>query len=343
MASTDLDQQPLLASTLPLITRITYFLWLWGLKTGTVFGFYIIRLLWPAPAELHPTILKTYPCRPKLRNRIFVPRSHKAGEVLPLYLDIHGGGFALLDAEFDDPFCAALANKFNVLIVSIEYGLAPLNSFPGPTNDVVAIAQAVIEDVSLPIDKSRVVLGGFSAGGNLSLSAAQMLALKDKIKGVVVWYPCTDLTATLAERQASRPYRNAKDVDDMKDWAPVWNWAYTQPGQDMRDPLLSVRFAKAKDLPKWIYVIGAEYDMLANEAREMIFDIAGLDKLEREDGKYDFEKGTYKWTLTRDVRHGFTHDIMDNRGKEAEDMRLKRTEEMMNRVGEWLFKGPFAR
>jgi hypothetical protein len=52
----------------------------------------------------------------------------------------------------------------------------------------------------------------------------------------------------------------------------------------MRDPLLSVRFAKAKDLPKCIYVVGAEYDMLAHEARHMIFDIVGLDKTEREDG-----------------------------------------------------------
>jgi acetyl esterase/lipase len=75
---------------------------------------------------------------------------------------------------------------FNLLVVSIEYDLAPLNRFPGPTNDVVAITQAVIQDESLPVDKSRVVLGGFSAGSNLSLSAAQMPGLKSKIKGVVV-------------------------------------------------------------------------------------------------------------------------------------------------------------
>ena len=105
---------------------------------------------------------------------------------------------------------------------------------------------------------------------------------------------------------------------------------------------MSVRFATKGDLPKWVYIVGAEYDMLANEAQQTIYDIAGLNKVEREDGKYEFEKDTYKWTLVRDVRHGLTHNLMDNRGKE-EAMRLRKTEEMMKKVGEWLFKGPFGK
>ena len=283
-----------------------------------------------------------YACRPRLQNRIFIPKSHKTGELLPLILDAHGGGFTLLDAEFDDEFCSTFANKFNVVIVSIDYSTAPSSKFPGPTNDIVEIAQAVIEDGTLPIDKSRVVLNGFSAGGNLCLSAAQKPELKNKIKGVVSWYPVADFTLTPAEKQSSRTYRNAKDTDDLKNWGPVWDWGYISPGQDIRDPLLSVRFARREYLPSWIYIIGAEYDMLANEARQTIFDIANLDKLEREDIERSFEKDTYKWTLVKDVRHGFTHDLMDHRGPEAEAMRKKKTHEMVEEVGGWLFRGPFA-
>jgi hypothetical protein len=62
-------------------------------------------------------------------------------------------------------------------------------------------------------------------------------------------------------------------------------------------------------------MVGAEFDMLSNEARQTISDIAGLDKREREDGMYEFEQDTYKWTLARDVRHGFTHD--DGRQREG--------------------------
>jgi hypothetical protein len=79
-------------------------------------------------------------------------------------------------------------------------------------------------------------------------------------------------------------------------------------------------------------MIGAEYDMLCNEARQTIFDIADLVKLERDNGDYDFEKDTYKWTLVRDVRHGFTHDLMDNKGQEAKAMGKKRTLDIIEQI-----------
>lgn len=208
--------------------------------------------------------------------------------------------------------------------------------------DVVAIAQAIIEDTTLPVDKSRVVLGGFSAGGNICLSAAQMPELRRKLKGLVSCYPITDFTLAPAQKHSSRPYRNPKDVDDLKDWGPIWEWAYIRPGQDLYDPRLSVRYAKSEDLPSWIYMVGAEYDMLANEARETIYSLASLDKHEKEAASYEFEKSGYKWTLARDVRHGFTHNLMDRPPAEAVAMNEKRKEELLQALGLWLFKGPFA-
>ncbi|KAN0090309.1 alpha/beta-hydrolase [Hyaloscypha variabilis] len=355
VVSMDLDeshnvtQQPLPTAVEPLIymqappaSRISYFVKLWSLKIAQRAGFAIIRALNPAPKGIRPSFLKTYPCRPHLRNRIFIPQSRKPWEQLPVYLSLHAGGHALCDAQFDDEFCATLANKLNILVISIEYSRAPRSRFPGPTNDVIAIAQAIIEDDDLPIDKNRVVLGGFSAGGNLALSAAQFPEVKDKICAIVCWYPVTDFSLSSLEKQRSRPYRNKKDMDDLKDWASLWQWAYILPGQNIRDPLLSVRYAKAENLPSWIYMIGAQYDMLANEARETIFDIASLDARERVDGLDEFEKSTYKWKLVRDVRHAFTHDIMNGRSKATEAIDKMRTEQMMLSVGEWLLRGPFG-
>jgi acetyl esterase/lipase len=333
---------PLIYMKAPMKSRISYFLKLWSLKILEQVGFAVVRTFKPSQKGIRPCFLKAYPCRPHLRNRVFIPQSRKPWEQLPLYLDAHAGGHALCDAEFDDEFCATLANKFNIIVVSIEYSKAPRSKFPEPTNDVVAIAQAIIEDEDLPIDETRVVLGGFSAGGNLALSAAQISGLKDKICGIVCWYPVTDFSLTALEKQSSRRYRNKNDIDDLKDWAPLWNWAYIRPGQNIRDPLLSVRYAKAEDLPNWIYMIGAEFDMLANEARETIFDIAGLDELERERGIDGFVKGTYNWKLVKGVRHGFTHDLMNGRSTETEAIDKMRTEQMLNSVGEWLFNGPFG-
>ncbi|KAJ8066460.1 hypothetical protein OCU04_005520 [Sclerotinia nivalis] len=328
---------------LPILTRAWYFIQLWGLKIAIVLTFKILRFLRPVPPEARPMKLLAYPCRPNLPTRIFIPTSKQAdNEPLPLYLDLHGGGHALIFAEFDDEICATIANRLNVIVVSIEYSLTPSNRFPVLTNDIVAIAQATINNPDLNIDKSRVVLGGFSAGGNLALSAAQIPDLRGKLNGVIAWYPVMDFTLTPDEKKASRPYRNAKDLDDLPDFGPVLEWGHIPPGHNLRDPLLSTRFVCRDDLPKWIYIIGAEYDMLAKEARDTAFDLADSNEQERKEGIYGFEKDSYKWTLVRDVRHGFTHDLMDNKGPDAEAMRKLRTDEILEQVGDWLFKGPFS-
>ena len=326
--------EPLIYTQAPITSRLSYFWKLWSLKIVQRVGFAVLRTFKPTPKRIRPSFLKAYPCRPHLQNRIFIPQSRRPWEQLPVYLDLHAGGHALCDAQFDDEFCATLANKLNILVISIEYSRAPRSRFPGPTNDVVAITRAIVEDDDLPIDKTRVVLSGFSAGGNLALSAAQFPELKSKICAIVCWYPVTDFSLSSLAKQNSRPSQSKKDTDDLKDWAPLWQWAYIQPGQDVRDPLLSVRYAQAESLPQWIYMIGAQYDMLANEARETIFDIASLDEQERLNGLDGFEKGTYKWKLVKNVKHAFTHNIMDGRSKEVEAIDRMRTEQMILSVGE---------
>lgn len=293
-----------------------------------------------APASTHPTCTKSYPVRPSLINRIFIPRGHVAGTLLPLYIDIHGGGFCILTPQFDDEFCSTFANMHNVLVVSINYRKGPLTKFPLPTHDCAAIAAAVIDDETLPIDKNRIVMGGFSAGGNLSLSALQLPILKGKIKGVVPWYPVTDWTIPTAVKLSRRPYEFEGDLDGLRDSAKLFNYGYVAQGQDLRDPLLSVCFAKKEDLPKWIYMIAAEYDMLGIEAQDMMLKFADIE-YPTEEQKMEFEKGTYKWTLARGVKHGFTHNTRE--GEQYNEFRQVVSNELYKRVGEWLFRGPFAK
>ena len=89
-------------------------------------------------------------------------------------------------------------------------------------------------------------------------------------------------------------------------------------------------------------MVGAENDVLAKYARRAILDVAGVDKSGREEGKIGFEIKTYKWTLVKDVRHGFGHGPMDHQGLEAEAMRKKRANDTVERVGGCLFDGCFA-
>ncbi|KAE9374126.1 alpha/beta-hydrolase [Stipitochalara longipes BDJ] len=313
----------------------------WVLKALVKVVFGVHRRLKPAPPSQYPTLLKTYSVQPRLTNRVFIPRSHENSNPLPLYIDIHLGGFVMGEPWWDDAFCAHFCNTYNILVVSLNYSKAPFARFPVPVNDIISLVQAVLSDDSLPIDKTRVVIGGFSAGGNLALAAVQALEIRGKIHGVVCWCAITDWVTPIHTKLQNRPYRDAKQVDELKHGAPSFSWAYISPGQDLRDPRLSPIFAERQMLPKWLFFIGAEYDMLCHEEQEMIMDLAGLKGTSREDGKYGFEMGTYRWQMMRGVVHGFTHFIPSESADDRK-LRLRRRGEAFAEVGVWLFKGPFA-
>lgn len=98
----------------------------------------------------------------------------------------------------------------------------------------------------------------------------------------------------------------------------MFDWAYIPRGQSLKGPQLSVRYAGPNTfIPKWICVIGAQYGMLANEARDTLHDdIACLGQEGRQLGQEDFEKNTYKWSFVKGVRHAFTHETGGCKGED---------------------------
>jgi acetyl esterase/lipase len=309
---TTAEDLPLPKKRLSLLHRVNCFVRLWLLKSIARTFFIVARFFFRPNAINRPTLTKRYPCRPSLETRIFFPPDYYARStpgLLPLYVDIHGGGFALCDAQFDDRFCVSWAKRTGMLVVSLNYRKAPLHPFPTATHDIAAIVRAVLEDELLPIDKSRVAIGGFSAGGNLALSAAQLPGLKGIIKATVAYYPVVDFGYPANVKLAARPYTDGpRDALEHSAW--FFDWGYVSPGQNRRDPLLSPCYAKPEDLPSWIYIIGAQWDMLRLEAQLMMHRLAGLDD-RVEHLKTSFEKGNYKWTLATGCSHGFTHGLGD--------------------------------
>lgn len=58
----------------------------------------------------------------------------------PLFIYIHGGGYVTGGLETDDRYCRRIAAEVNVVVLSIEYRLAPEHKFPigfGDAYDVV--------------------------------------------------------------------------------------------------------------------------------------------------------------------------------------------------------------
>jgi acetyl esterase/lipase len=328
------EHQNIISEPPPYHLRIAYFISVWSFKAAIAFGLRARRLFSRRPPNLLRPEVKSYLTRPFLKNRIFRPDG-SGDEPLPLYLDVHGGGWAVADPETDDEFCSFIAQNFHIIVVSIDYRKAPSWKFPYAVSDVAAIADAVIRDESLNIDNTKVVMGGFSAGGNLAFAASQVESLKGRVYGLVGFYPCLDLTESLDEKLKRRPKEARSDI--LESSANFLDWAYVPYGVNRRDPLLSPRWARREDLPQYVYLIGAEYDMLCHEANQMAKSLAdpelertSIPALLAEDG---WKQGGIRWECARGRLHAFTHVAM--RGRKEID-RVKAVQEMYYRVGVWL-------
>ena len=276
-----------------------------------------------------------------ITNRVFIPSSYKTGDrTLPLYISVHGGGFALPGPDIDDDFASRFANKHGICVVSIGYRRAPRHFFPYPVHDCAALAEAVVDDPDLPVDRKKVAMGGFSSGGNLSLAAIQLDSLKGKISGVVGFYPPVDFARPVAQKFKDRPLTPGKK--DMLAATGSWfTWAYVPQETDRKNPLLSPIYAKKEDLPPKVCLIGCELDMLCKEAQDMADRLAeteeGVKKI-LADGN-GWEKGGVRWEKVIGEEHAFDHAESKGEGGIA---RSKRAEELHDSVARWLFREVYA-
>ena len=258
--------------------------------------------------------------------------SHSEDSFRPLYIDIHGGGFAIGDAEMNDHFASSWCKRTGMIVASLNYRKAPLHPFPTALHDIATAARAVIDDESLSIDESRVVIGGFSAGGNLAFAASLLSELQGMVKAVVSYYPILDFTTTPEEKFAIR-LNTEKPTELMGATAPAFNWGYVRIGQDKRDKLLSPCFAAQDELPEFVCMVGAQHDALCREARDMVCSLAG-EKLDDESWEEGFERENYKWILVKGVRHGFAEGLKPGNPQSA--WKREKCAEVYEEVHGWL-------
>jgi len=223
----NLDFSPVTAGPPPILEHLRFFFQLWIIKIITSILTICIKLFRPGTLASRPTIVKSYGCRPTLEHRIFFPQSWQHGSLIPVYFDIHGGGFAFFEPLYDDEFCSSWAKRTGMLVVSLDYRKSPINRFPIPCQDIAAVAQAIINDDSLPIDTSRIIMGGFSAGGTLALSACQMPELKGLVKAIVPFYPVVDWSVPTGEKFKRRLYKE-RDTDSLSSIGQALSWGYSK-------------------------------------------------------------------------------------------------------------------
>lgn len=103
----------------------------------------------------------------------------------PALVFFHGGGFVIGDLDTHAGFCADMARKLDMPVISVDYRLAPEHPFPAAPDDCEAAARWIATSpADLGITVDALVLSGDSAGGNLTIVTA--MALRDNPAAVPV-------------------------------------------------------------------------------------------------------------------------------------------------------------
>jgi len=121
----------------------------------------------PQPVERH---IPGAPGAPEVRVWVLDPAPSEKGK--PLLLHMHGGGFMMTDPNLM-PRLQEIATDCRCVVVSVDYRLAPETRYPGALEDNYAALKwvhAYAEE--LGIDRSRIAVGGESAGGGHAASLA---------------------------------------------------------------------------------------------------------------------------------------------------------------------------
>jgi acetyl esterase len=85
----------------------------------------------------------------------------------------HGGGWVVGDLDSNERAMRLLAIHSDVIVVSVDYCLAPEHRFPQPLDECVAVTRWIHAHAGdWGIDGARLAVGGDSAGGNLALATA---------------------------------------------------------------------------------------------------------------------------------------------------------------------------
>jgi acetyl esterase len=155
----------------------------------------------PEPPELASVEPLTIPSPAgSIPARVYTPtRLRKVNGLAPGLVFFHGGGWVIGDLDSHDVVCRKLADEGELMVVSVDYRLAPEHKFPAAVDDAIASTKWIAENArQLGIDASRLMVGGDSAGGNLAAVVA--IAARDgngpDIAGQLLIYPAIDFALT---------------------------------------------------------------------------------------------------------------------------------------------------
>lgn len=189
---------------------------------------------------------------------------------LPVLVYYHGGGWLFGNIAAVDRSMRRLAKEANVLIISTDYRLSPESPYPGPWNDAEdTFDWAVANADRLGGDKSRICVGGDSAGGNMSVvvTARAQKASKPSPACQLLYYAAVDNRAVKDMRvdyASARLFWSGFGLDE-----PFTNYVHQKvfPGMNLSQPEISPIFANNFASMPPTLVAAAGFDPLRDSDR----------------------------------------------------------------------------
>lgn len=187
---------------------------------------------------------------------------------LPAFVYLHGGGWTMFSLETHDRLMREYAARAGVVVIGVDYALAPEHRFPVAIDQVADVVQWLSQPGALPgVDVRRLAIGGDSAGANLAMASA--LRLRDIGKGnllraLVINYGVFDPSLSYPSCEAFGDGSYLLSSHEMKQF-----WSnYLRDTQDARDPLAAPILADLDNLPPAFFAI-TELDVLRDENLRM--------------------------------------------------------------------------
>lgn len=226
----------------------------------------------------------------KISARAYKPLN----QPVALMVYLHGGGFCAGNLDTHDGLMRRYCGNGSIVVVNVDYRLAPENPFPAGVDDALAAtlwAQQNAANYGLRSD--QVLIGGDSAGGNLAAVTAQShsrMAVEGKalapLAGHIMIFPGVDMRYGAIDTYPSRT-DNAVGYLLTLEMMQIFSHFYSQSGaipEDVRvSPLLADNLAGQPPA----LLVTAEFDPLRDEGEAYAHALktAGVDvTLKRFDG-----------------------------------------------------------
>lgn len=200
---------------------------------------------------------------------VYYPREER--EQYPVFINLHGGGFVKGHREQDVVFCRNICQNIRCMVFDIDYKTAPEKKYPYALYEAYDVALYLwnhAEDWKL--DQNSFVMGGHSAGGNLTLGTAIMAGHKKEfqLKGIICDYPAVDLAKDPGEKRFGNDPTVRPPVAD----ARMYNDWYIDP-ERRKESTASPAYATEEELASLppVLMITAGHDMLGEEAEQLVY------------------------------------------------------------------------